>query len=384
MLDGLRFQGRAMRHEVRGGNDQRWQRGLALAGALAALAGAVGCAARAVLSPQPAVVPELYESERYPADNIDSLAVWAPGRWLVCTSKSTDRLLVFDTGSGRLVREFGTSGEGPGNFRRPNGVAVVGDLALVVERDNRRVQVLHLPDLEPLGMVGVGELRNPYGLAAFAGPGGAVELYVTDSYLDAGGAVPAPAALNERVKHFRLVRAGDGFVAELVRAFGDTRGAGVLRLVESIAVDPVYRRLLVADEHEAARDIKVYDLEGRFTGVVLGRGHYASDPEGIALVTCGTGGWWVTTDQRQQRTLFHLYDRQRLAYAGAFVGRRVANTDGIAVAGVGCAAHPGGALFAVDDDQAVAAFAWSSVAAALGLSASCGRQPDDAPRDALD
>jgi len=344
---------------------------------VAVLAVAVtACRSGARLQPRLALVPELYESQRYPLENIDSLAVWASGRWLLCTAKSTDRLLVFDTASGRLVREYGESGSAPGQFRRPNGVAVVGDVALVVERDNRRVQVLHMPDLVPLGFVGVDVLRNPYGIAALAGADGAIEVYVTDSYLDGEGQVPPAPLLGERVKHFRLRRGGAELASELVASFGDTSGAGVLYLVESIAADPAYDRLLIADEDERARDIKVYSLAGEFTGVVLGRGHYAHEPEGIALVSCAGGGWWITTDQRRERSFFHLYERASLNYAGAFVGHRVANTDGIAVTDVGFPAAPEGALFAVDDDEAVAAFDWRTIAHSLGLAGDCSRRGD--------
>lgn len=347
----------------------RWLR---LAAAVVCLfAGLNGCGSGLGSGPSLVLVPELYESDRYPAENIDSLAVWESGRQILCTAKSTDRLLVFETSAGRLVRAFGETGSALGQFRRPNGVAMVGDYALVVERDNRRVQVLLLPDLVPLGSFGEDDLRNPYGLAAFVMADGDIEVYVTDSYLDEDGEVPPGTELGERVKHYRVRVASGTVSADLVRRFGETSGSGVLHLVESIAVDSDRGRLLIADEHADARDIKVYDLAGNYTGVVLGRGHYLHEPEGIALMSCGAGGWWITTDQRQQRTVFHLYARDSLNYAGAFVGRRVANTDGIAVHGIDSLSGDAGVLFAVDDDQAVAAFEWSAIARSLGLPSDC-------------
>src|SRR3546814_3015825 len=88
-----------------------------------------------------------------PDDNIDSPAAWAApdGRVLViATAKATDRLVVYDGATGETLRHVGRSGAGEGEFDRPNGVAVVDELLFVVERDNRRVQVLRLPGFSPV------------------------------------------------------------------------------------------------------------------------------------------------------------------------------------------------------------------------------------------
>src|SRR3546814_16001454 len=82
-----------------------------------------------------------------PDDNIDSPAAWAApdGRVLViATAKAADRLAVYDGATGETLRHVGRSAAGEGDFDRPNVVAVVDELMLVVEVDNRRVQVLRL------------------------------------------------------------------------------------------------------------------------------------------------------------------------------------------------------------------------------------------------
>lgn len=344
----------------------------------AALALAVGpaCAPRLAAIPPAGtlVVAELYESPRMPQENIDSLAYWEGGDCIVATAKSTHRLLLFDAADGRLLRTFGTEGAGPGQFRRPNGVAVVGDLLLVTERDNCRVQVLRLPNLTPLLTFGEGTLRFPYGITAFKGPQG-IEVFVTDAYLGPQKTVPPAAELGERVRHFRLARFGDAWKACLVKSFGDTSGAGILHVVESIAADPDRRLLLIADEWEHARDIKVYDLDGRFTGRLVGSGDFRDDPEGLALVACGDGGFWIATDQRAERTVFVLYDRNSFAALGSFTGRVVANTDGIAVARSRTGDGSGGGLVAVNNDASVAAFPLRAVAELLPVPATCFGSP---------
>lgn len=330
-----------------------------------------GCASRPAVSPagdsRYVVIPETYESFRSPADNIDSLAVWAPGGWVLATAKSTDSVLVLRSTDGSEVKRMAGSGTGDGQLRRPNGIAVVDDLLLVVERDNHRVQVIRLPGLEPLGLVGENVLRFPYGIAAFASEPGRYELFVTDSYLQPDGSVPPDDQLGGRVKHFRVELAGGGLRGSLVHSFGATSGPGVLHIVESIAADPSCNRLLIADEAAGHHDIKVYTLDGAFTGSLLGRGVFQAEPEGIALLARGTGGYWITTDQQKARTVFHLLDRRTLAFVGAFSGRVVANTDGIVVASAAVEGFPEGALFAVHDDASVAAFSWPSIAAALAL-----------------
>src|SRR5690606_41059715 len=72
-------------------------------------------------------------------------------------------------------------GEGDGQFKRPNGVFVIDDVLLVVERDNRRVQGFALPSLEPLGHFGTDELVKPYGLWVDKADGG-YQLYRSEEH----------------------------------------------------------------------------------------------------------------------------------------------------------------------------------------------------------
>lgn len=325
-----------------------------------------GCGGRSEGDPTGRYVTlsELFTSEDAPADNLDSLAFWPPGPWVIATAKSTDQLVVLDADDGGVVRRFGERGDGLGQFRRPNGVAVLGDVVFVTERDNHRVQLLRLPTLQPLAVVGGEVLRAPYGLAVVPSAEGTVELYVTDNYLGAGQAPPPPHQLGERVKHFRLTWAeGGGVDAELVRTFGDTSGEGVLTTVESIAADVLHDRLLIADEAKGVQNIKVYTLSGRFTGQLLGVGRFAAEPEGIALIERGEGGYWIASDQRKDRTFFHLFSRDDLRYVGSAVGEMTANTDGIAVG----EREGKFRLFAVHDDRSVVAFSVRALLSNLQL-----------------
>ena len=91
------------------------------------------------------VVPERYVTPSLPAEEMDSLATWtaADGAlWVIATAKSTHRLLVFNGATGALLHEVGVKGTLPGQFNRPNGIAVAGNHLFVVERDNHRKIIL--------------------------------------------------------------------------------------------------------------------------------------------------------------------------------------------------------------------------------------------------
>lgn len=326
-----------------------------------------------------ATVAEAFLTPMTPADNIDSPASWTSPEgqvWLIATAKATDKLVVYDGQTGAHLRDVGSTGAGPGQFDRPNGIAVVDDLVLIVERDNHRVQVLQLPSFTPLGTFAADDLRKPYGLWVNKQASG-YDVYVTDSY-DAGedaqgnDVLPPLAELDKRVRRYALQVANGKAQASLVGSIGDTSEKGALRVVESIWGDPANDRLLIAEEDETyASEIKVYSLQGKFSGTTFGRDAFKAQAEGVMLRTCGKDGWWITTEQGKQRSVFHLFDRHTFKHVGAFQGNTVANTDGIWLDQAASPRFPHGALYAVHDDQGVVAFDWASVAKQLSLPLEC-------------
>ncbi|WP_242101252.1 MULTISPECIES: phytase [unclassified Lysobacter] len=329
------------------------------------------------------VVPEAFVTASTPADNIDSPASWlAPdgGRWLLATAKATDLLIVYDGASGARLRTVGGPGAGPGQLQRPNGIAVVEDpgagaghaLALVVERDNHRVQAFALPALESVAIFGSEDLVQPYGL--WVRPlDGAFEVIVSDNYMSSQDEdLPPPdVELDRRFKRYRLRRDGGAWSADLLGSFGET-GEGAIRIAESVFGDISNDRLLLAEEDVASGTrLREYGLDGRYRGRDIGAGLFKAQAEGLALWRCGNDGYWIATDQFKDRSLFHIFDRDTLAHVGAFAGERTANTDGIWLDQAPDARFPEGVFYAVDDDQAVAAFDWRDVAKALGLQETC-------------
>jgi 3-phytase len=328
----------------------------------------------------PVLVDEAFVSALDTISNVDGPTVFhgaggAP--WVIATLKSANALLVIDAATGAHIRTVGTTGSGPGQLRRPNGVSVIGDsVLLVVERDNARVQAFRVPGFEPLGTFGETILRLPYGLTWRAERVNGAEtwvVYVTDNYETAEGEVPPDVELGARVKMFRVAVAAGRLAAEHLASFGDTAGPGVLRVVESIMADPAHNRLLIAEELETDSHLKVFDLGGRFTGRLIGRGLFPQQAEGMALYGCRDGaGYWIATDQGDSVNTFHVFDRASLEHVGAFTGPVTRRTDGVGLTQRAFGPFPAGAFYASHLDGAVAAFSWERVAGTLALRSDCG------------
>ncbi|WP_397596644.1 phytase [Silanimonas sp.] len=324
------------------------------------------------------VVAEAFITPANPPDEVDSPTAWLTpegGRWLISTGKETHQLLVHDGETGALLRRVGAKGPAPGQFNRPNGVFAWGDRLFVVERDNRRVQVLSLPGFTPLATFGEGELRSPYGLWLHEPEGGRIELWVTDSFMDGEDydVVPPLEALSARIKRFSVLIDGDAVSARFDGASGDTSEAGALRVVESIAGDVANNRLLVAEEDvPTGTGYRVYGFDGGYAGRDIGVGEFGAQAEGIALWACPDGsGYWIAADQFIDATLFHVYDRQTLEAKGRFAGRNTGMTDGVWFSQAPSTRFPAGVFYASNRDESLSAFDWRAIASALGLRERC-------------
>lgn len=327
-------------------------------------------------------VQEAFVTASTHEENVDSPAAWvtAEGKvWLFATSKATGRLMMYDGETGADLRRVGTAGEGPGQFLRPNGIFVFNDLLLVVERDNHRVQVFNLPDLKSLGSFGQNDLLQPYGLwvrEMTAGKG--IEVIVTDAYMageypNGDDIAPPLPELGKRMKRYFVDIGSDGLSARLVESFGDTTAEGAIRIPESIWGDVANDRLLIAEEDtRSGTAVREYNLAGKYRGRTIGKDLFKAQAEGITLWACDDGsGYWITTDQYLDRSLFHVFDRKSLKHLGAFAGEKVGNTDGIWLHAQATTRFPNGVFYAVHDDQAVGAFDWRDIAKAMSLRTSC-------------
>ncbi len=319
-----------------------------------------------------AFIKESFLTARDEADNVDSPAIWNFSdtvNWIISTAKETDALLIHDAATGAFIKRVGKSGKELGQLERPNGVAVIDSFAVVVERDNHRVQVFGLPDCKPIGIIGQNALVRPYGLSVVKYDDHQHDLYVSDNYETATEETPADSALGERVHHYRFSINQNAVSSELIRKFGDTAGNGVLKTVESLIVDPIYKTIMISDEHHSQKNIKVYNRDGSFTGKILGKGLFKNEPEGIALYEASDStGYWIFTDQGHETNIFHVFDRASLKHIGAFSGEKTRNTDGITLTQYGFGNFQKGAFYPVHNDGNIAAISWQAIADSLNLS----------------
>lgn len=298
----------------------------------------------------------VFATEIWPDANVDSLDLWrrpGGGSLLFITAKEGDVLKVIDGETGQFVRDVGQEGEFAGEFDRPNGVAVVDNYVFVVERDNKRAQVLSLPGLEPVAMFGEADLIKPYNLALYRSPRG-YEVYITDDYYVNVADPLYLEKLAKRVKHYRI---SSGNV-ELINIFGGTETESALTVVETIAADPKYDRLLISDEDN--EHVKVYTLDGKFTGQIIGAEIIQNDPEGIVILedeNAPEDGYIIISDQGDDLTMMRVFRRQSGLFIGTLVDQgNLANSDGIALESGTFGPFSHAALYAVHDDVQVLAY----------------------------
>ena len=325
--------------------------------------------------PEVAVIKESFTTPRDESDNVDSPALWHGGEgqnWLLATAKEGNAIIVYDAANGEKIGRFGSIGTGLGELSRPNGIAVIDDYAVVIERDNHRVQVFILPEFKPLGVFGESVLRSPYGITIdrFEGK---YHIYVTDNYETPEEETPPADSLDRRVHHFAFTVEDNRVAAEHIKAFGDTSGEGVLYKVESILADRIYNRLLIADEHEDHRDIKIYDTDGRFTGQIIPHNYFFYEPEGIVVWECeaDSSGYYLIVDQGKINNTFQVFDRKTLEYIGGFSGEITRNTDGTAITQKAFGDFRYGAFYPVHNDGSLTAISWQDIAGTLGLRNDC-------------
>lgn len=325
--------------------------------------------------PEVAVIKEAFKTQRDEKDNVDSPAVWhGPDgqHWLLSTAKEGNAVIVYDAATGDKINRFGQSGDTLNDLSRPNGIAVIDNYALVVERDNRRIKVFSLPDLTDLGTFGEEYLRLPYGITIdlFEDK---YHLYVTDNYETADEETPPIDSLGLRVHHFVFSVEGSNLVSEHIKSFGDTSGDGVLYKVESILMDRDYDRLLISDEHEDHRNVKIYNAEGKFSGKIIPHNYFFYEPEGIVVWECeeDNSGYYLIVDQGKINNTFQVFDRKTMDYIGGFAGEITRNTDGIALTQKSFGNFKYGAFYPVHNDGSLTAISWEDIAATLELRNDC-------------
>ena len=334
--------------------------------------------------PSYANITQIWASSGVEYANTDSLAAYRgiDGTvFVAATSKWEKRIDLFDARSGKFVHSLTAVG-----LVRPNGIAVARlpgpivikstpngpkltdverrknaaltatqQLLMVVDRDAPGVFVFDVATEELITRFG-DDLKNPYGIATTI-QDRALMVYVTD----------VGRAANEVVTRYRITTIPlslgsssqdepPSLQIEQMGTFGDS-AAGRIGKPESIVIDETRGRVLLCDEDRNARNVKVYDCDGNFTGTTFGDGIVRGDPEGIVIVGDSKGDFILVTDQTRRLTAWHAFDASDYQHLVSLTGDpRIANTDGICIFQGAIDGFRSGGLFAVNDDADVHAF----------------------------
>jgi 3-phytase len=105
-------------------------------------------------------------------------------------------------------------------FDFPDGIAVIDDVVIVVERERHRVQVLRLPDYQSLGFIGEEELIQPAGLYVYSVVPGYYHLYITDESDPLEDEPPTDGDARHRIKHYTFSVRNEVVKSVLSRSFG--------------------------------------------------------------------------------------------------------------------------------------------------------------------
>jgi 3-phytase len=291
---------------------------------------------------------------------VDSVTLWdqrgsGQESLALVTDKTNDRVEIYHVASGQFLSYIGQPGTGPGQLKRPNGIAMaydvqVGvnlfDVAFIVERDNSRVSMFSMPGMFYLGSFGSADLSDPYGIALHREPG-RLRAWITNT-----GSSP------DEIVVFDVVPSGQGLTG--IKAFSFPTGG----TLESILVDAQLGRVLACDE--AARDIMLFNMQGNLQ-LRFGAGHFIDDPEGLVIHDLGSGeGHLIITDQVADPTEFEVFDRRTLQHLGSFSGP-TQGTDGIALTQNPRTGLPSGSFYALHLDTTVHVYNWNDIANGLGL-----------------
>ncbi|MDQ5978275.1 MAG: 3-phytase [Verrucomicrobiota bacterium] len=289
---------------------------------------------------------------------------------VIGTDKNTDgALLAYDLG-GKIVRSV------PG-LKRPNNVDLVTgfalggkrvDIAVVTEREERRLRVFTLPDLAAADR---GDLvvfdgdpeRAPMGVALYQRPhDGAVFAIV------GGKSGPAEGYLAQ----YRLEDDGSGRVKmTLVRTFGAYSGRAE---IEAIGVDAELGYVYYSDETFGVRKYAADPdaPEANKELALFGTTGFASDREGISIYPqAGGRGYVLVSDQQAYR--FQIFPRAGIPGKPhdhpllAAVDVAAIQSDGSDVTPVELPGFPGGLFVAMTEGKVFHFYAWADLAKAAGL-----------------
>lgn len=278
------------------------------------------------------------------------------------TDKDSDgALYAFDL-NGKIVRKS-VKLQRPNNVDIAYGLPLAGqpaDIAVVTERETKKVRIFRLPGLEPIDNGGIpvfsGEQQaDPMGIALYTRPADSAIFMIV-------GRKDGP--VDGYLWQYRLQDDGKGQVkAELVRKFGKYSGK---KEIEAIAVDNAPGYVYCSDETVGVRKYFADPArkDDRELGL-FGQQGFKSDHEGISIYPTGDSTGYVLVSN-QQANSFRVFRREG---DNAFVGEVPVSTiesDGSEITPVTFGGKfPGGLFVAMSNGKVFHFYAWEDLKSRL-------------------
>jgi myo-inositol-hexaphosphate 3-phosphohydrolase len=213
--------------------------------------------------------------------------------------------------------------------------AIRKDLVFITDRDANVCYIYSVPEFELLGTFAE-DLKQPMGITTYRrATDGAVFAYIVQKRGEG----------DAKVIRYRIVEENGKLKGQRELQFGNELTVNQ----ETVMADGKRELVYVADE--TARDIKVYDLDGKFQRS-FGKGIFQAQVEGIVIASCGEkeSGYIIASDQRRT-TEFEFFDRATFKHLGTIKGTAKI-TDGIALSLASLPDYPNGLFIAQSDPQA--------------------------------
>ena len=233
--------------------------------------------------------------------NLDSITSW--NNDILVTSKDSHNILAFDNETGKLKYKFGGKGYDHDKFNKPNGIKLINDYLFIVEKDNKRCQIIDMKTKESISFFGFKKLKKPCGIDGIFLKNQYI-IFITDEKLE------CIFKFNIKIEDDEIKRISSSIFLELSGS-----------KLESVLLDNENNRLLIADEDR--KKIKIFSLNGILIKVISNI--FEGSPEGLVM----TNDSYIFTDQVLDKAFFHVFDISNFEYKYTYFNNLIKNTDGI-------------------------------------------------------
>lgn len=321
------------------------------------------------------IAREAFRVEQPKTGKAGHAAIWngpASQNWLLITDKEKGKVIVLDAATGQRITMFREPAIGRGQLQNPTAIAVADTFTIVLDRETHKIEVFSLPGFEYMGAFTHEKINEPRAIT-FSKINGGYELFVSGICPDEKEESMPDKRSYYQVHHFKLKIEDDTIETTHLNTFGDNSGEGMLYKAETLLLDRPMNRLLIADQYNMKRNIKIYTPDGKFTGQVIPSKYFKYQPKGMALWSrdSDTSGYYITTDQDVMNNHFLVFDRKTLNYSGRFEGEITRNTNDITLTRQTMGQFPHGVFYTLNAENSITAIEWNTIASALDLAKSC-------------